>query len=438
MDYVATEFLPLSELPAGTAELTRTHFGSGADATWADLGTQHDDRAAALLAVCGALSRTILDLGGGRSVTGLAMISEIGMLSGDRVYVLLDRVAFGSWRDSGGRFAITRADGTVESGRVGFNRGGMGGSLHEGFDIQGITGNRDVPRIQWNYRHCDGLADIDVDGYSPWDVFHHLSYANSDARQWYAKYVSKFGQAPFRVNRVGGVEPDVVRTTSQCPLPQDRLSDSERRRAAERALAFSQVLEATRDFRAAVDTFADRDLFEETLRSPQASPLIGIVAPAVLEQAPSEALRDYYLARSNVQLNQIDMSDGLRRAAGIRSSAEAATDPTIAALSVAVNASASALAEPVESVDELTRANRSLRADEQRTSGLRAEMARVGAAARETAPPEPAVWLTTDPAVPRIARAVAVELPSVRLILVPDDSDFRVVSAVPWRSPLGA
>ena len=49
MDYVATEFLALAELPAGTADLVRAHVRS--DAAWEQLVTQHDDRAAALLAV---------------------------------------------------------------------------------------------------------------------------------------------------------------------------------------------------------------------------------------------------------------------------------------------------------------------------------------------------------------------------------------------------
>jgi hypothetical protein len=217
MDYVAIEVLPLPDLSTGTADLIRLHLGANADEAWTDLASHNDDRAAALLAICGALSRTVLDLRNGQSVTALALITELTQLAGDRIYALLDRVTFGSWRDGDGRFAITRADGSVESGSVGFNRGGMGGSLHEGFDVQGITSNTDMPRIQWNYRHCDGLADIDIDGYAPWDVFHHLSYANSDPRQWYSKFVSKFGQAPFNVNKVGGVEPDLVRTTSQCP-----------------------------------------------------------------------------------------------------------------------------------------------------------------------------------------------------------------------------
>jgi hypothetical protein len=361
------------------------------------------------------------------------MVSEINLLAGDRAYVLLDRGTFGSWRNGGGQFAITRADGSVESGNVGFNRGGTGGSLHEGFDIQGITGNRDVPRIQWNYRHCDGLADIDIDGYPPWDVFHHLTYANSDPRQWYAKYVSKFGQAPFKVKKVGGVEPDEVKTTSQCPLPHDRLTDDERARAVEQALAFSSLLESSGDFRAAVDGAADRRLFVDVLRSARMSPLIGIVAPAVLEQAPPEALRDYYLARANVQLSQIDASEGLRQA--MRSRRDSTADTALGALAEAVESSVSSLAEPVESVDQLARARQSLRADEQAGAGLRREASRfrTGPAAER----EPAVWLTSDPhtrADPRLVRTVAVELPNVRLILAPDGTDFRVVSAVPWAS----
>ena len=429
MDYVATEFLPLADLPAGTADLVRAHLGS--DAAWEQFVTQHDDRAAALLAVCGALSRTVLSLKDGRSIGGLEMVSEIKQLAGDRAYVLLDRGTFGSWRDGGGQFAITRADGSVESGHVGFNRGGTGGSLHEGFDIQGITGNRDVPRIQWNYRHCDGLADIDVDGYAPWDIFHHLTYANSDSRQWYAKYVSKFGQAPFKVKNVGDVEPDEVELTSQCPLPQDRLTDDERARAVEQALTFSSLLQSSGDFRAAVDGAAEPRLFVALLRSPQASPLLGTVAPTVLEHATAEALRDYYLARANVQLGQIEASTSMRQA--MRSPRDS-TDPALAALAEAVDSSASSLAEPVESLDQLARARRSLNADEQAGASLRREAARFRTAPA-SAEREPAVWLTSDPsgrADPRLVRAVAVALPTVRLILVPDGTDFRVASAVPW------
>jgi hypothetical protein len=432
MDYVATEFLPLSGLPTSTADLIRAHLGAASDAAWEQLVTEHNDRAAALLAVCGALSRTLVTLSDGRSISGLELVSEISLLAGDRVYMLLDQAAFGSWRDSGGQFAISRADGSVESGKVGFNRGGTGGSLHEGFDIQGITGNRDVPRIQWNYRHCDGLADIDVDGYTPWDFFHHLTYANSDVRQWYSKFVSKFGQVPFKVKKVGGVEPDEVKTTSQCPLPHDRLTDNERARAVEQALAFSSVLESSGDFRAAVDGAADRRLFLDVLRSPRMSPLIGIVAPAVIEQAPAEALRDYYLARANVQLGQIDASQGLRQA--MRSRRDATPDPALGALVESEDPSASLLAEPIESLDQLARARRSLNEDERAGVTLRRDRAgfRTAPAAEER---EPVVWLTSDPtasADPRLARAVAVELPKVRLILAPDGTNFRVVSAVPW------
>jgi hypothetical protein len=430
MDFSATDFMSLSNLPAGTADLIRAHLGS--DAAWEQLATEHDDRAAALLAVCGALSRSLLSLNDGRSIGGLEMVSEIKMLAGDRAYVMLDRAAFDSWREGGGRFAITRADGSVESGRVGFNRGGMGGSLHKGFDIQGITGNRDVPRIQWNYRHCDGLADIDVDGYPPWDIFHHLTYANSDVRQWYAKYVSKFGQTSFKVKKTGGVDPDKVTLASQCPLPHDRLTDDERARALEQALAFSTRLESSGDFRAAVEDTADRRLFVDVLRSPQASPLIGIVAPTVLEEAPADALRDYYLARANVQLSEIDANEGLRQV--MRSRRDPTADSARAALAEAVDSSARSLAEPIESLDQLARARRSLTAEEQEGAALRRDSARFRTAPAR-AEHEPAVWLTSDPQTatdPRLVRAVAVELPNVRLILVQDGADFRVVSAVPW------
>ena len=156
------------------------------------------------------------------------------------------------------------------------------------------------------------------------------------------------------------------------------------------------------------------------------------MAPTVLEQAPAEALRDYYLARANVQLGQIEASKGMRQA--MRSRRDATADPALAALAEAVDSSASSLAEPVESLDQLARARRSLNEDEQAGTALRREAARF-----RTAPAfaerEPAVWLTSDPSAsadPRLVRAVAVELPTVRLILVPDGTVFRVASAIPW------
>ena len=99
MDYVATEFLPLADLPAGTADLVRAHVGS--DAAWEQLVTQHDDRAAALLAVCGALSRTVLTLKDGGAIGGLEMVSEIKQLAGDRPRGC--RRAFKCAADSGAR-----------------------------------------------------------------------------------------------------------------------------------------------------------------------------------------------------------------------------------------------------------------------------------------------------------------------------------------------
>jgi hypothetical protein len=102
-------------------------------------------------------------------------------------------------------------------------------------------------------------------------------------------------------------------------------------------------------------------------------------------------------------------------------------------LAESIDSSASSLAEPIESLDQLARARRSMSDDERAGANQRRDRARV-----PTAPAverEPAVWLTTDPSAsadPRLARAVAVELPKVRLILAPDGTNFRVVSAVPW------
>ena len=221
--------------------------------------------------------------------------------------------------------------------------------------------------------------------------------------------------------------------TSQCPLPHDRLTDDERARAVEQALTFSTRLESSGDFRAAVEDTADRRLFVDVLRSPQASPLLGIVAPTVLEEAPADALRDYYLARANVQLSQIDASEGLRQAMRSRRDSHRTlrsprwprpwTRPPVRSPN-----------RSNRSTNWHARADRS-HADEQAGAALRRECGALshragtrGARARRVAHERS----TTAKADPRLVRAVAVELPNVRLILVPDGTDFRVASAVPW------
>jgi hypothetical protein len=415
VDYIATDFLSLDELSGPIADPIRAFLGTDADGGWAELTRTHNDRAAALLAVSHALSRIELSQGEG-SISGLEMTTGIRQLAGDRVYFVLDPAEFEAWRSAHGHFRITLPDKSTETGRVRFNRGGFGGSLHEGFNEQGITSNTKVPRMQWNYRECDALADIDIDGFHPWDAVQHLSYANSDVRQWWSKYVTKFGDPGFEVRKVGDVDPDKVPLDSECAQARDRVTTEEHERAVAVARRFESALNDTGDFRAALDAVSSRDTTDEWLAAPGLTPLQDIVSPAVLAGAPRRELHEYYTARAQVQWQQIERTD---RAAAAASSLAAADQ------------SAMALARPVETLDELSDARRRLQAaasldapadQPDRLSALRAS---VSAA--------PRVWLADNGTGDGRRRMIGVKLKDVQLILVPRGDDLIVTMGVPWR-----
>src|SRR4051812_24779198 len=131
---------------------------------WQNWATNHDDQAAAFLAVTMALSRTEFILGNGKKIFAIELLTRMSAFLGDRIHAILDPVLFQDWRKAGGKYIIYKADGKTESGHFGFHpRSWLGGSLHEGYDIQGWTSTTRMPRIQINYRNSDSEADIDLD-----------------------------------------------------------------------------------------------------------------------------------------------------------------------------------------------------------------------------------------------------------------------------------
>jgi len=171
------------------------------DRDWHKLTLEHNDYAAAFLALTHAHSETWLDLGGGHWTLSLDVTKGIDELHGDRVYFFVDAEQFRQWRRAGGGFKIEHADGEIERGNVRFDKGDIGGSLHRGYDAQCYTSVMNVPRLQWNYRLEGSIADMDIDAYAPWKGVipnpRHLTYVNSDPRQWRPSYVRKFGEPGF-------------------------------------------------------------------------------------------------------------------------------------------------------------------------------------------------------------------------------------------------
>lgn len=163
--------------------------------------TDHDDHATSFFSVMQAHNLTELIIGN-KGVVSASLIESIQEIHGDRMLVKMNRALFGAWKNAGGRFNLHRADGAIEEGKVNFNGGDSGGSLHCGYTHQGYTSVRKVPRLQWNYNEQTGVTDLDIDGYAPWvggflPNPKHLTWENSDVRYWYSSFQKKFGYAGF-------------------------------------------------------------------------------------------------------------------------------------------------------------------------------------------------------------------------------------------------
>jgi hypothetical protein len=210
--YAAVNFVEWDQLSARQILLLSefvSDIGSAQDPRLAfhEWSATHDGLAATFLALTRALEKLTMAMDKGETRPAIDLIVKINRMEGDRIRFRLDADVFEAWKAAGARFTIDLTDGKVETGRFRFGKGNLGGSLHKGYDEQGYSSITKVPRMQINYRHSDSEADIDLDGYAPWiegwipNPF-HLTFKNSDPRQWYGHYAKKFGDAGFSVVKV--------------------------------------------------------------------------------------------------------------------------------------------------------------------------------------------------------------------------------------------
>ena len=189
----------------------KTDDAAKASEMWTKLTQDNNGGAAAFLAVTNALSKTTLDLGGGRTMNPLEMVSSISTLKFDRIEGTIDKTSFDQWTGAGkGGFSIALKDGKTEKGNVKFSKTDGYGSVHDGYGRQGYTSaNTNFQRIQWNWRKSDYGIDIEIDAYKPWIAFpivwnpkHKGNPANSDMRLSYSLYKEKFGNPGFSVREI--------------------------------------------------------------------------------------------------------------------------------------------------------------------------------------------------------------------------------------------
>jgi hypothetical protein len=417
MDYRATAFSEFPALSDRVRALLGRYFETTNEADgaekWRTLTARHDDWAAALLSVAAALSRvnTRVD---GQAITGLDLVEELHLLAGDRLYARLAQASFQKWRATA-QFEIRLANGTIESGRVQFNRGQLGASLHRGFDIQGVTALNRLPRIQWSVRLCDGLADVDLDGFSPWDPVRHFTYANSDPRQWYDDYKKKYGEAGFAVERVGNVPELRIEDESVCPTAGMRMTSAEQGETLAAVNDVTELLASTNDFRTIVEM--SRLSLEPVLRDVDLSPLASEVEVNARRDSTSDDLLGYYAARIDVErltrgsLAVAGTSPMVRRAAAIERAVTTVTTP-----------------------GEL-RAARSLLETEAETHRQRARAIARSVTQDATTTVRARAWLSVDsePAFgyPADTRFVAAETNELQFLFAPAANHYELLFAVP-------
>ena len=207
--WAALHFAGLEEFGPGQQALLRDWLPDPTGTGFQDFGEAHDDEVAAFLAVTHAMTRVQAVHLDGSATPLLAWVTRINRLKGDRIMVRLASEPFLDWATrERGAFRIERADGGLENGRFTFRKHtSIGSELHHGYDIQAYTSVSRVPRLQINYRYSDSEADIDLDGRAPfiWGFIpnpFHMTYANSDPRQWLSEYLKKYGDPGFLRRRV--------------------------------------------------------------------------------------------------------------------------------------------------------------------------------------------------------------------------------------------
>jgi hypothetical protein len=418
MDYRAVGFLEFGALDVRLRTKLMDYFGAATEGDaavqWTDLTRDHDDQAADLLALAAALDRVAISAAG-ENLSALDLVERFHLLTGDRLYGRLDAARFEAWR-ANPVFVIALAGGSIESGTVDFNHGQFGASLHDGFDIQGVTALNRIPRIQWNYRFCDSLADIDIDGYSPWDVFRHPTYANSDPRQWHDRFTDKFGAAGYQVEKVGNVPALKVRDTSMCPALHGHLASGEQANALALVSRVIATLDAGDDIRPAVQAAAVT--VAAALRDEHQSPLLPNVTADALVNSTEDDLLGYYTARVNVERRS--RLSSLTAVPGVEATAPPSARRTLEAV-IANPADLRAMRQLLEEDDARQRAQRTT-LDARPEPRLRSV---VGTRA----------WLSTDDRAafgyPAGTRFVAAETVDLQMLLAPGSRGYELLFAIP-------
>lgn len=427
---------------------------------WSRLVVDHNDWAADFLAVTQALGCTTIDLGSGGKMNALEAVKGIDSLHGDRLYTIVDPAVFQQWRDAGGGFSIATADGETETGKVRFDRGDLGGSLHRGYDLQWYTSVSNVPRIQWNYRAAGSLADTDLDAYAPWKDGlmpnpRHRTYNNSDPRQWLPSYIRKYGDPGFTVRKAAE---NVAEARASEPAAPSGLSPELERQALDLAQKFSGQVEQKKDFGAVVDQLFASDFLDRYLKDADNYPLTGLARDLAAKIDPGQ-LRQYYVGLNNLYnlnataspaasgvLDSIEkaLPAGLTGMGGQSAGSASNPAPSPGGSTITNSAQFQAVLATIEKSVSALQANVSPEIAAQVGEYLKQASGQQGGQQNTGSAPAPSGDLLKPWAVtcdrqcfgfPTGTELIAVNVPYHQLLLARIDGHLKIISAIPLASP---
>ena len=405
------------------------------DRDWRQLTLKHNDYAAAFLALTHAHAETWLDLGGGQWVNSLELTKGIDELHGDRVYFFVDPGQFRQWRQAGGGFRIDRADVVAEQGHVNFDKGDLGGSLHRGYDAQCYTSVMNVPRLQWNYRFEGSIADMDIDAYAPWKGAipnpRHLTYVNSDPRQWRPSYVRKFGEPGFEVKKVATLEAE-----EKSPAPTTTLSAERTSEAIKLADEFLRQAGDAHDLQPVVKNLFAADFLDRYLADRINNPLTNLTPDTASQLSRQDLERFFGLTNNLYALEAANPTASATLESLLRAASVLLPDDVAATLKSTLTG---APARPIANADQLRSLLRPL-ADTVNTlagqlpAGLAPSTPAAGAAPPRSDDLMKPWAVKCDEACfgyPAGTELTAINLPLYQLLMVKDKGQMEILSMVP-------
>jgi len=138
---------------------------------------------------------------------------------------------------------------------------------------------------------------MDIDAYAPWKGVipnpRHLTYVNSDPRQWRSSYVRKFGEPGFEVMKVATLEAE-----EKTPAPPTAISPERASEAIQLADQFLRQAGDSHDLQPVVKSLFAGDFLDRYLGDPANNPLTNLAPDAAAKVSRQDLERFFDLTNN--------------------------------------------------------------------------------------------------------------------------------------------